>query len=99
MLYLQPGATVVPDTMLFQLQYISAVRLLIPDKSLLSTVNTLPPTTVPAVTPSKRFISSLAAVTPSRIFISSADDVTVVPPISSVDTCNSPATLTSPVLM
>ena len=92
------GATVVPDIDVVPITILSvAVRFLIPDKSLLlSTVNTLPPTTVPAVTPSKRFISSLLAVTPSRIFNSSADDVTLVPPISSVDTCNSPATLTSP---
>ena len=46
--------------------------------------------------PSKDLFHPWRLLTPSRIFNSSAVDVTLVPPISSVDTCNSPATLTSP---
>ena len=46
--------------------------------------------------PSIKFNSVAVAVTPSRIFNSAAVDVTFVPPISSVVTESSPATVATP---
>ena len=52
--------------------------------------------TVPFVIPSIRLMSAALAVTPSSLFNSAAVAVTFVPPISSVVTDISPATVTKP---
>ena len=48
------------------------------------------------VTPSKMLSSAAVEVTPSKMFNSAAVEVTLVPPISSVVICTSPATVSKP---